>query len=209
MDELIARFGMQIDGLVPFLALAHDTIYDAISPEMTPWYEPEEHPSILDHVELHQEQVAHGAFLLGYSYFEAFVTDLIFEVYRRRSGLLPAKEQLEYQAILSAQSLDDVIQTMIDQTTGSLNSLEKKLLHLEKRFGIGKDCPTLVREAHIARNALIHNSGRINRVPKEQVRWNIGDTISFDAMQSYQFLLAFKRFGADLFESIERLLERG
>jgi hypothetical protein len=169
MDELIARFGMQIDGLVPFLALAHDTIYDAISPELTPWYEPEEHPSILDHVELHQEQIAHAAFLLGYSYFEAFITDLIYEVYSQRSELLPPKEQLEYQAVLSAESLEDVLDTMIEQTTGSLNSLEKKLLHLEKRFGVGRDCPTLVREAHVARNALIHNSGRINRAPRGKV----------------------------------------
>jgi hypothetical protein len=209
MDELIARFGAQIDGLVPLLALSHETIYDTVSEEMTPFYDPAEHSSIVDDFEQHQEQIAHAAFLLGYSYLEAFVIDLIWEVYRRRFDLLSPTAQLEFRIVLSSQSLDDIVEKMIDQTTSSLNSLGKKLRHLESQFGVRRASPTLISEAHVVRNALIHNSGRVNRDPRGSARWRLGDAISLSAAESYEFLLAFKHLGADLFGSIQGLLEGG
>jgi hypothetical protein len=205
LDTLIARFGEQIDGLVPFLALGHESIYTALSPEMTPWYEPEEH-SIFDNLELHQAQVAHAAFLLGYSYFEAFVSDLIWLLYRHKPTYLPPEEKLAYEAVLSAESFEEVLERMIDHTTSHMNSLQKKLEHLEKRFGIGKSSPSLLQDANVVRNALVHNFGRVNRVPKGHVRWNVGEAIVLDCKESYEFLLSFKGFGATLFESVETLL---
>lgn len=206
MDDLIARFVGQMDGLVPFLALGHETIHIVVSVELTPWIELEEHPVIPDDLELHQEQVAHAAFLLGYSYFEALVTDLILTIYRQRPQFLPPRETLAYEVLLSADDLEDVLEKMIDHTTSSMNSLEKKLLHLENRFGIGKECPPLILDAHVARNALIHNSGRINRVPKGHTRWKLGDSISFNCEQAYKFILTLNRFGGHLVEAVEKLL---
>jgi hypothetical protein len=155
---------------------------------MTPWYQPEEHPSILDDLHLHKEQVAHAAFLLGYAYFEAFVSDLIWIIYRYRPRFLPSDGSLAYGTVLSADSLEEVLEKMIDQTTGSMNSLQRKLEHLGKQpFGIGRPCPSLVQESHVARNTLIHNSGRINRIPKGHARWKAGDAISLDCGESYEF----------------------
>jgi hypothetical protein len=209
LAEPFERFFHELDNLVLVLALARQDILDSVAEveALEPWFEPEEHGSILPDPQLNQIQVAHGVFLLAYSYFEAFAGDVLHILYRQFPETLPKADKLTYKDILSAENRKALVEIMIDRSLNAMNSLETKLKHLLKELGMKlRDCPPLIQEAHVARNALIHNSGRVNRDPKGQGRWKLGDRVSYDAAQVYKFLLAFRGFGDTLSGAVEKRL---
>ncbi len=70
---------------------------------------------------------------------------------------------------------------MIDNTVGGVNSLEKKIQHLETRFSLKAPQTEKLLEAHNARNAIVHNSGRVNRHRSSTARWQLEDIIELTA----------------------------
>lgn len=184
---LYDRLVGQLDTLVPFLALAHREIFDLMSSKYYGWYSEDQQHTLPDTYEAYNTQIAHSAFLLGYSYTEAFVTDLMWEVYSTWRDLLPKDKTIMYSEVLSRSDFDNVVKHMIDSTVSDMNSLEKKLLHMEKRFALQIPKPDLMDEAHIARNALVHNAGRVNRLGKTTVRWRVEDTITLKVEDVHNF----------------------
>lgn len=102
-ETLYRRLTRQLDTLVPFLALAHREIFDVLSSRYSGWCPDEQQDTLPDTYEAYSTQVAHAAFLLGYSYAEAFVTDWMWLVYDTRRDLLPKEKTLMYEEVLSSQ----------------------------------------------------------------------------------------------------------
>jgi hypothetical protein len=86
---------------------------------------------------------------------------------------------------------------MIDCTISDLNSLEKKILHLETRFNFQIHQPDLMQEAHIARNALVHNAGTVNRESVSS-RWCVGDRIVLKASNVHEFGIMARRYTREM-----------
>lgn len=195
---LHARFTSQLDTLVPFLALAHREIFDVLSRQYSFWYSDNRRETLPDSLESYTHQVAHAAFLLGYSYAEAFVTDLMFHVYSIRRDLLPDKRQLTYKDVISQADFEALIRHIINCTLGDMNSLEKKLLHLEERFGLSVPQPPLMIDAHVARNALVHNAGRVNRHQGSSTRWKEGSDVRLSTSEVHQFGLMAREYTLEM-----------
>lgn len=186
-DRLHGRLIEQLDTLIPFLALSHREIFNILSEKYAGWYSADQQDTLPDTYDAYNCHIAHAAFLLGYSYAEAFVTDLMWWVYSKRRDLLPEDRTLKYAEVLSRADFENIIRHMIDCTIGDMNSLEKKLLHLERRFSLQVPQPDLMREAHIARNALVHNAGRINRDASASSRWRVGDRVTLSVTDVHDF----------------------
>jgi hypothetical protein len=73
-DQLTKRFIAQLDTLVPFLALSHREVFDVLRDKYAGWYTDNRRSTLPNTFNDYGHQVAHAAFLLGYSYAEAFVT---------------------------------------------------------------------------------------------------------------------------------------
>ena len=172
-DRLRSRLVAQLDSLVPFLALSHSEIFDVLRTRYAGWYTDERRSTLPNTFDDYSQQVANAAFLLGYSYAEAFVTDLMYEVYEARLDLLPQDRPLTFGDILQLPDLGEVVRHMIETTVGDMNSLEAKMVHLQKTFGWQMTGAAQLTDAHVARNALIHNAGHVNREPPA------GSTLAF------------------------------
>ena len=102
-DQLRERLISQLDTLVPFLAVAHEEVFEVLSRDYGHWYSDERLATRPESYQDYCQQVAQSAFLFGYSYVEAFITDIIPEIYRLRRDLLPPDKSLRYgEVVLSA-----------------------------------------------------------------------------------------------------------
>jgi phage pi2 protein 07 len=187
-DQVIA----QLDTLVPFLALSHEEIFDVLNAKYAEWYKDTKKTDLPETFPAYRYQVTHAAFLLGYSYVEAFVNDLIFEVYNARRDLIQDKKgeekrKLPFEEILKLHNFEEVIQRMIESILGEMNSLEAKLNHLEKTLKWSIPEIKDLIDAHVARHALIHNGGIVNRQQPAGSRWNFQDRIQYSEVEAHMF----------------------
>lgn len=204
-DALYDRLTEQLDSLVPFLALAHREVFSVLAAEYAGWYPDERRSTLPESYSAYSHHIAHAAFLLGYSYAEAFVTDLIWEVYANRRDLLPPDKSLRFGEVLPLADFEKVIGRMIDNTVCDMNSLEKKLHHLEARLGLKVAHAGRMLEAHKARNALVHNAGRVNRSRSDSSRWQPGDQVLLFAEDVHGFGIMAREYAAQLCERAKSL----
>jgi hypothetical protein len=187
-DQVIA----QLDTLIPFLALSHEEIFEVLNAKYADWYKDTKKTELPATFSAYSYQVIHAAFLLGYSYVEAFVNDLIFELYNERRDLIrdksdTDKRKLFFEEILRLHDFEEVIQQMIESILGEMNSLEAKLNHLEKTLKWSIPEIKDLIDAHVARHALIHNGGIVNRQPPAGSRWNSQDRIQYSEYDAHMF----------------------
>jgi hypothetical protein len=207
METLLQRVLGQFDSLVPILGVAHDEIFTLVRERHEDWFPEEGWRGFPTTFPVFEAQLVHGAFLLGYSYAEAYITDLLWEIYNRRRDLLPADKSLTYGEVLLQRDFEALISRMIDSTLTEMNSLERKLDHLGKRFRIGSPQPEALLEAHVTRNALVHNMGRVNREPKAgPSRWKVGDQIRLSADDVQTFGIAARKYIREVHHQAERLI---
>jgi hypothetical protein len=193
IDHLYTRFISQLDSLIPFLGLAHEEIFMTLQENYIGWFSDEQQPTLPDTFNRYSIQVSHAGFLLGYSYAEAFITDLIWEIFNARRDLLPQDKALKFSDLLPLEDYERVVMKMIDSTVGDMNSLEKKILCLEK-LGLQVTQSEEILKGHIARNALVHNSGRVNRRQPAKSQWQVGDVIELTAGDVHEFGLATREY---------------
>jgi hypothetical protein len=74
MENLYQRLIRQLDSLVPFLALARQEGFDLIRQDCEAWFRPEQLQALSDTYREYRCQISHAAFLLGYSYIEAYLS---------------------------------------------------------------------------------------------------------------------------------------
>lgn len=204
-DSLYSRLIEQLDSLVPFLALAHEEVFGVLSTEYSDWYPDERRTTLPDSYGAYCHQIAHAAFLLEYFYSDAFITDLIWEVYATRRDLLPADKSLRFSDVLSLADFEKVVFRMIDNTVCDMNSMEKKLHHLESRLGLKLEHCGQMLEAHKARNALVHNAGRINRSHQAGIRWQLGEQVFLSVEDVHDFGVMARNYAEQLCERAKSL----
>ena len=114
MATLLERIIGQLDTLAPYLSLSHKDVFDLVAEEYDSWSDgnpPAPFPSNFD---AFKTQVAHSAFVLGYSYADAFLSDLMREIYFAHPNMLPDKKKLSFESIIESNDYSDVINRMVD-----------------------------------------------------------------------------------------------
>ena len=132
IDHLYIRLIGQFDSLIPFLGLTHEEIFLTLQENYIDWFSNKQQLTLPDTFNQYSIQVSHAGFLLGYSYVEAFIADLIWEIFNARRDLLPKDKSLKFIDIFHLENYEQIVIKMIDSTVGEMNSLEKKVLCLEK-----------------------------------------------------------------------------
>lgn len=87
-ENLLVRFINQLDTLIPFIALSHQDVFELVQREKYIWFVESQRRSVPETYDIYHTQVNHSAFLLGYSYFEVFLGDLVRKIFVGRQCIV-------------------------------------------------------------------------------------------------------------------------
>ena len=162
MNNLHDRFIKQLDSLIPFIGISREDVFNLIQKKKLVWF-PESSQAIPDKYESYRKQINHSAFVLGYSYFEAFLSDLIKGIYLKRASMLPKEKSLKFIEIINAGNYETILEILIKKEIYELfyKNIEEIIKYHEDKLNLiwskeGKE--NLVKASYL-RNCIIHNMG--------------------------------------------------
>lgn len=201
MQTLYDRIICQLDTLVPFLALAREEGFELIRRECEVWFRPEQLETIPDTYQEYRCQVAHAGFLLGYSYVEAFLNDLMRAILKRRPAMLPQNRELKFVEVIEQGSYDAVLDYMIDKEIFLLfhEPAEKIAAYFTDRLQLPwpeyDGQPAMVVASRI-RNCIIHNGARADSKLAKVSSWAVGSVIELAPDDVHLFGVDARDFAA-------------
>lgn len=206
MSEYLDRLITQLDSLVPFLALGHQEVYGVLKQNYPEWYTEDKQGSLPDRFDSYQTQVAHAAFLLGFSYVEAFLADITKEAFRRRPQALPKEKEMKFHELLDCGSYSEVIEKMIEKETFSLfyGSFEKIGGYLKDKLFLPWPEKQEIMEAPLIRNCIIHNDSVVDQRLAAISNRSAGDRITLKASDVHNFGIDVRELAINMDEVFEQ-----
>ncbi len=207
--NLLERLFSQLNTLVAFLALSREEAFAIIQEHHAQWFEEGDQEAIPDSYSVYRTQVAHAAFVLGYSYAEAFLADLIREAYFSRPVALPRDKDLKFRDILEHSTYDGVLECMIDKEVLAVmyNSMDKIIAYFEDKLRIqwpnSERAPII--EANLLRNCIVHNNAVVDsRLAGQSGRWAKGERIALTNSDVHGFGIVARATARHLYAQAER-----
>jgi hypothetical protein len=161
--QLLNRLIEQLDSLIAFMGLSHEEVFDLLQKERIPWFG-DSAESLPAAYATYRQQVVHSALLLGYSYFESFLTDLLAMILLSRPDMLPKDRKLPYSDVLASGSRAEIVDQMIKREILDLlyKSMGDIVAELRDRYGftISEEEKRELCRASFLRNCIVHNSAR-------------------------------------------------
>ena len=209
MDNLLTRVISQFDTLIPFLAISREDVFNLIKKEKSIWFSPDQEPTFPDSYTIYQMQITHSAFLLGYSYFEAFLADLVREIYLLRPTMLPKEKQLKYADILKTDDYRAILELMIEREIIDLfyKRIDEVVRYFEEKLILKwpdeyKD--EIVVTSYL-RNCIIHNLSRVDYRLSKVSKYKVGDKIELSSSEVHSFGLKARDLVKNLYkQAIEK-----
>jgi hypothetical protein len=206
-QSLFDRLVAQLDTLVPFLALAHGEVFDLIRHDHGVWLSRKAERSLPESYLIYRRQVTHGAFLLGYSYSEAFLADLVREIYISNPRMLPEEKQLTFGELRKVRCYKAVVRSMIEKEVASVfaQRMQEIANYFERKLTLS--WPNGLKEkaimASLLRNCIIHNLGRADSRLGEVSHYSVGDTIALEPRDVHSYGLSARALGRHLYEQAQ------
>lgn len=207
MENLTERLTGQLDSLVPFLELSRDQVFSLVQAEYEGWVSRERQTTLPANADIHRTQVSHAAFLLGFSYFEAFVADTIRLLLRNRPVMLPREKKVTFGEILDLPEPAELIEFLVEREVrdvmfGSLDSVRK---YFSRRLNVEWPAFPRLAEAAAIRNSIIHNLSRASdALVAVDPRWSPGQEIALVPADVHSFGLAAREFVREFWPLVER-----
>jgi hypothetical protein len=210
MQALYERFIEQLNSLIAFMALSQDEIFSLLCKRYKSWIPKERQDAIPQKLAAYQTQVAHAAFLLGYSYAEAFLNDVAREIYLKKPQLLPGDEKIRFKEILGLSDYDDVLRHMVETTLFLMlrGSMKEIIRHFEAvlQLPIEETHRKAMVEASMIRNCIIHKMAIADdRLAELSTRWRLGEAIELTAADVHSFGVVARSVGAKVREQALKL----
>ncbi|MEW6360297.1 MAG: hypothetical protein AB1696_28445 [Planctomycetota bacterium] len=215
----------QLDALIPFLALSHEDVFRLIRDERAVWPFEGAEDSLPSSYDTYRVQVTHGAFLLGYSYSEAFLADLVREIYTKKPSMLSkdkgkdeGKEQdkqLQFSEILKVSCYKEVLTLMIEKEVLAVFRHQKGMAGVAEYFEKKPKLkwPEQEKEkairASLIRNCIIHNLAIADSMLAEVSDYREGDEIALTVSDVHQYGLVIRSLARDLYTRAEAGILRG
>ncbi|MGB7591199.1 MAG: hypothetical protein WCD04_03935 [Terriglobia bacterium] len=203
-ESLLDRLISQLDTLIPFLEISRRNVFRLLRARGYVWFYPAQRNTFPKTYQVYQKQVCHSALLLGFSYFEAFLADLVRQIYLCNPKMLPSEKQLKFEEILAARTYEGVLNGMIEKEVMAVfyKSMEdvceyfRSKLKLELRKG-ERDCVVV---ASLLRNCIVHNNGRADsRLARRVTDYREGDEIFLDEAAAHEYGISIRSLARDLY----------
>lgn len=202
--NLLDRFIEQLDTLIPFMAIAYEDVFDLIQREKYIWFTDNLRGTLPDTYEIFRTQVSHSAFLLGYSYSEVFMGDLIREIYLKKPEMLPKDKQIKFGEVLETKSIEEVLDRMIDIENRELfhQGMEKIIECFEKKLNLTWSAEQKKKMilASSFRNCIMHNMSRADSRLAHLSDYKTGQPIQLDTSTVDSFGLMVRGLARNLYQ---------
>jgi len=179
-----------------------------IKEEKKLWFTSDQEASFPDSYTIYLTQIIHSAFLLGYSYFETFLSYLVKKIFLNRPKMLPKDKQLKYADILKTNDYEAIIELMIEREIIDLfyKRMDAVVNYFEETLNL--DWPDDLKDeiviiSHI-RNCIIHNLSRADHRLSRVSKFKTGDAIELNSSEVHSFGLKARSLVRDLYEQAER-----
>jgi hypothetical protein len=207
MPTLLDRVISQLDTLVPYLSLAHREVFDLVKSQYDNWCRTPEEAPFPNTFDAFTVQIAHSAFVLGFSYADAFLGDLIRAIYSSHPKMLPQNKKLSFEAIVAAGDYDSVIARMIDHEVHEVmhNGIGDVAKYFNDRFSISwpeSELETIIT-ASLIRNCIIHNNSIADNRLGERLGWTDGDHIVLSVSDVHGFGITARRVVRQIYAEAE------
>lgn len=202
LNALIA----QLDGLVVLLAAGHEEVFDVLRANENLWFPESQNPLLPKTVEGYKASICHAAFLLGYAHFESFLADLARLIYVKRPSMLPKERTMNFEAILSASSKENLVEVMIASEVRNMfaGPIEDTQKHFQGKLQINwpSDSVLDLVEASRIRNCLMHNGGIVDDRLADGYSWAVGSLICLDTTRVNQFGIGARSVARALWQEV-------
>lgn len=189
-NQLLNRLIGQFDSLISFMGLSHEEVFQLLQQKQSPWLgdSADKLPEVYT---TYKKQVIHSAFLLGYSYFENFLMDMLKVILRSRPLMLPRDRKISYRQIIDAESKDEIIEYMVNREI--LDLLYKNMIdivsELKNRYGftITPEQEATLCKGSLIRNCIMHNLSRADARLAEYDGFQEGIEFELDSGEVHKF----------------------
>lgn len=207
-DNLLKRLISQLDALVPFLALSHKDVFKLIKRDHGIWFSREDEKTLPSAYATYRKQVTHGAFLLGYSYSEAFLSDLVRQIYRHNPCMLPNEKELKFSELHKVKSYNAVLNLMIEKEAASVFNQGMKFIsdYFKRKLTISwpEEEENKAIVASLLRNCIIHNLSVADSRLAEISEYNVGDVIDLKPSDVHLYGLAMRTLARNIYTCAHR-----
>lgn len=204
MSNVLQRLIAQLDALVPYLSLAHKDVFQLVAGEYDNWCSGIATVPFPSNFDAFSAQVNHSAFVLGYSYFDAFLADLMRAIYLSRPKMLPNGKKLTFESIIDAGDYDAVVNKMIEHEVyeamhGSIPEIQR---YFSDKFSIA--WPTAnageLATASLIRNCIVHNNSLCDARLAKVNGWELNQQICLTTSEVHRYGLAIREVVRHLYE---------
>ncbi|MBL8241598.1 MAG: hypothetical protein JNM66_29505 [Bryobacterales bacterium] len=205
-------FLKRLDGLVVFLAAAHEEVFELIHDKELTWFPMSQNPVAPETAKAYRHSISNAAFLLGYAYLETFLADIARQVYLRRPKMLPEEKQLAYKDIVAAESSGEILLLIVEKEIRSVfgGPIEDVQKHFERKLNIRWPNEPEIFTASRMRNCLMHNGGVVDpRLAGAAPTYPLGTLIELEPDNVHGYGLVARRFANGLWENAVRTHLRG
>lgn len=207
MNTLLVRLIGQLDTLVPFLALSREDVFRVLNEHKVTWFASNE-DALPAAYESYRRQVNHSAFLLGYSYFESFLTDLLSAILRNRPQMLPRDRQVKYSEVIESSDKAQLIDKLIRRELVDLlyRSMPNIIAELRSRYGfsITEAEEVALCRALLIRNCILHNSSRADSRLGAYDHYAEGEEFEITASQVHEYGLMLRQWARRMYEEAQQ-----
>ena len=165
------RFISQLDDLVVFMSLSNIDFFTELKKKwgsLTELNEVSEEPISENQYE---QIILRSALLLGITYLEAYIADILRDIYFKKPEVLTARNKtLSWEKIIRLKNYDGVINQIIESELLEFThkSTENMVEYLEKQLTLDLDIDTdNLKEASLVRNCITHNGAIASRELQE------------------------------------------
>lgn len=207
MRDLITRLIGQLDELLPFISVAHKEVFSVVGAKYGLWFSEEQQDTLPESFDVFERQIAHGAFLIGYSYVEAFLSDLVREIYLSHPQMLPRNRELRFYEVLDQGNYKELLEYMIEKEVFYVfhGPIEKVGKYLRDKLHLPwPDDDSEVVRASLIRNCLLHNMGCVDRRLAEVSDLKERDEISLRPQDVHEFGWLIRGLAPKLFEEAKK-----
>lgn len=179
-----------------------------VSARHADWFSKNEQAVVPETYAAYRTQVVHAAFLLGYSYTEAFVADLAREIFRCHPRMLPKKKKLRFVDVLNNADYEGVLEHMIEkEIRGTFSqSMEKIIKYFDNKLGLvwpSGEAEQIVR-ASCLRNCIIHNMARVDAEMAKVGHYKVGDRIELQSGEIHSMGLRARSVARSLYAQADK-----
>jgi hypothetical protein len=203
MENLYDRLINQLNELIPLIGISRQDVFELIHQNKGLWF-PDTAEDLPESYNVYKRQINHSSFILGYSYWEAFLTDLVEMIYLSRPKMLPKKKTINFDEILEASSCEEIIKIMVRKEIYELlyRSIRDIIRYFQEKLQItfSADIIERVVECSYLRNCILHNRGYADKRLGEFPKYIIDQQFELTSSDVHSFGIYLRREAKNLWD---------